>query len=803
MSTSLSKKRYLNYLYEKTFLALEQGEEKDFQTDAITMSVDLQINRANVSRMLNELWRENLLVKIEGRRPIFYLHRECIKSKFDKIYIPSIISKGDSIWNYLLAKEKKIESSFDQIFGIGPNESLHSIFEELSMLLNYSFTSKKIMFFGERHTGKKFLIDTIMQHFKTQNKQSSKSFEINWQRTKYDNAYLVAVLKEIEKEFFDYENMILFIKDFDKVDLSLCQLLFSRIEDYEEIAMRENSKLLIFFHCESDLTRELSFSKSINHLYFVKSFNNRTIKERSQFILNFFQNESNKVKLSIECPVPVINCLIASKYENNFFDLKNEIEMTLAKVKFKAKKNESKLLAISFDELSDKVLNEVSNISEILPEIRKINHLWKSDSLYFIPQANSEALDILKGQNVDRKGNLSIFPKKKCTIDKYIRQFLSSIEVQVEEFINLKVNDKILSPLRELLKKYGFTDKVIKSIAIELENLSDADDENGKELPFFAEDGESAPIDPQIKKDVSEFFGFLNDNSKRIFSSELKIFLEKLIQYYRKDFSTDGKISILVMCHGKDIAEKYVSSVRSRGYDGICDYLNYTFEYQKENFNDFLNVVIEKITDIDQGKGVVLLTDIEPLSTIAQILSHSIQVKLGNISPISLPLLNQVCQVCSDPKTTFEDIETLIDSESFGKSGRVKLVNEISSKHSNSTYQILSESLTFLDPEKVVMVCNDVFSRILPTYLEKSNITYKESLKLRFIFHCSFMIERAIRREPLRMKNVSVIIEKNLELYQSIEKNIQFINEVFGVQIVIDEIARLLEIFNMNSELFN
>lgn len=786
MAKIYSKKRYLNYLYEKTFSILEEHREHDFETDAVTMSVDLCISRANVSRMLNELWREGLLIKIEGR-PTYYLHRDCIKSKYREIYIPSVVTKEDDIWKYLVGKidSESTKLYSGQMIGIENNESLGAIFQELTIQLNYEFNYKAVFFTGEKHTGKNYLIHSVIQHFKLNNRKSLQNFEINWQLMKYDSEYLLSQLKEIEKSFYDNEIVVIYIKNYDYINDSLTQLLFSWLEEYEEITKSENSKALIIFHSDDVTEDELYHLKKMNHSYFVKNFNQKTIKEKYQFILRFIQQEANKIKLSIECPASVINRLLASRYQENLFDLRNEIQMTIARAKYKAENNQSKLLTLSFDELSDKVLNDISNVSEILQEIRKVSYLWKSDVLYFIPDTKQDALTILNNQTVDQQGSISVITDEKISIRRYVQRLFVE-EPNQQEIVTLQINNRIYAILQELTNDFCLNTTVLKRLAIETEKIVYNRRNAEEELPFVLGKVDSKDLEEQIDTAIKQ----LEESLHMKATSSLIYFLEEIWQTAKDGMTITQKMSVLVICHGKDIAEKYVSSVRTRGYDVICDYLNYTVKLQKQSFNDFLKMVKHKAEEIDQGKGVVLLTDTEPLINVAQILSNSTTVKLLNISPISLPLLTEVCQICDKPESTFKDIENSIKVKntnffSKGKSG------EDVNNQTSSTYQILAESLTFLDPLKVLTVTNDMFTNIL----DELTIKYREDLQLRFIFHCAFMIERAIRKEPLKMKNVSSVIDKFSEQYQAIEKNIYLINEVFGIDVVIDEMVRLSEIF--------
>ena len=65
------RSQLLQHIAEITSIAIANKEYTGINTDAFTISLDLNLDRANVSRMLNDLWRENILIKIQGR-PTFY-----------------------------------------------------------------------------------------------------------------------------------------------------------------------------------------------------------------------------------------------------------------------------------------------------------------------------------------------------------------------------------------------------------------------------------------------------------------------------------------------------------------------------------------------------------------------------------------------------------------------------------------------------------------------------------------------------------------------------------------------------------
>ena len=73
----------LSCVQEQTRRILENGETDGQGIDAYTLSIDLKLDRANVSRTLNRLWRDGFLIKFQGK-PTLFLDRKLVASLFHR-----------------------------------------------------------------------------------------------------------------------------------------------------------------------------------------------------------------------------------------------------------------------------------------------------------------------------------------------------------------------------------------------------------------------------------------------------------------------------------------------------------------------------------------------------------------------------------------------------------------------------------------------------------------------------------------------------------------------------------------------
>lgn len=79
---------------EQTRRILDSGEIDNRGADAFTLSIDLKMDRANVSRILNGLWKDGSLIKFQGK-PTLFLDRKLVSEHFPGFFIPQTVARGN------------------------------------------------------------------------------------------------------------------------------------------------------------------------------------------------------------------------------------------------------------------------------------------------------------------------------------------------------------------------------------------------------------------------------------------------------------------------------------------------------------------------------------------------------------------------------------------------------------------------------------------------------------------------------------------------------------------------------------
>ena len=114
--------------------------------------------------------------------------------------------------------------------------------------------------------------------------------------------------------------------------------------------------------------------------------------------------------------------------------------------------------------------------------------------------------------------------------------------------------------------------------------------------------------------------------------------------------------------------------------------------------------------------------------------------------------------------------------------------------YSAGLFTMLEDVLAFLNVKKACRVLDEVLEGIAA----ENDFSIDDTIHLKFLFHCSCMIERMVRKEPLPYKKFSHIRHQFGELFQSTKQNFELVEEVFGISIPDTEVAYIVEMLNLH-----
>ena len=167
---STNKEKILSYLKEETLQSINHHNFTFEKCNALILSMELYIDRTNVSRILNDLHKEGKLIKKAGR-PTTFISREIIRNSFPFVSIPDTLNKNETISDFIRYDVPAKEQTIVQSFSIIGSQQNGSLYEAVTRILPVFYLPKyffKIFFMqGEAGTGKKFFLEEMLNRAKT------------------------------------------------------------------------------------------------------------------------------------------------------------------------------------------------------------------------------------------------------------------------------------------------------------------------------------------------------------------------------------------------------------------------------------------------------------------------------------------------------------------------------------------------------------------------------------------------------------------------------------------------------------
>lgn len=784
----------LEKIEESTESFIEDLSFDTLYTDAQSLSLDFDMDRSNVSRTLNRFHRENLLVKIQGR-PTLFLLRDVLSKRFPNTHFSSVITDKEKFVKSVHRAESieketlKDATEFSGIIGNNQNESLFEPMERLRVFSDYPNNRYNMLIVGDSFTGKSEIVKLVHRNGVINQKYSEKtlSFECNPFFTSTES--LLQFLNLLEDTQDRNLTILVTVKGICTLEKQT-QITF--LKALNEIQLNTNKHRKQYIFLETDINDEQIdiYRMIISNYIDIPTFDDRTLKEKVEYVLDRFQRESETIQRSIYINKNILSCFVTAKYPSNLLSLENEIKYAVSNSIFRNRDSKDTLIDLEFDDLSDYLLNSISNVSNQLETFNALMDYISERGLYFVPGIPLQALISLQNSFVEVDNTVVSRSHSLIPLSRYVKREVDgsySDEINTIRSINISeiydciyplLSDDVATEDQLLLRLFSHLDSVIR----ELKN-------NTYKQAYFNDFEYVRPgIIAVVQKITSSLQNKFDVTLPKIEISYIQAYLMNV-----RTYTVKGSIPVLLVSHSYDIANSYREYLKSLNFKTTIDVFLYNESSSKKTAVIVQNQLNDHIDTIDQGRGVVVVTDVDSISSILQ--EHFKKSKGSGIciNPMTLQALIGICTLTEKPNTVISDFDRF-NHQILSLQNEALMTNDplLSSKFLHDvSNKILSESLVFLDVRKSTAL----LSTVLLNIYEHSGIIYTDELSIRFLHHCSFMIERNIRNEPLQIKNTNQIIKEMADLYQIIEQEFQIINNHFGIQIPPSELAMIVEIF--------
>jgi transcriptional regulatory protein LevR/transcriptional regulator with AAA-type ATPase domain len=640
----------------------------------------LGILRSNASRELNTLCREKKIIKIKNR-PVLYFDRE----QFIKILNVSLndeSEEGIEINDFINLDDKEDKSSFDSLIGF--NTSLKNQIEQAKAALLYPPNGLHTLIIGSTGVGKSLFANMMYKYYKTIKKLSEDPPFIIFNCADYSNnpqlllSYIFGHAKgaftgaEKDKEGIveKADGGILFLDEIHRLPPEGQEMVFYFMDTGsfnklgETDRQRKANVLLIGATTEDPNSTLLNtFIRRIPITIAIPSFEERPINEKIELVQYLLSKEAQRVNKTIKISSEAIKALIGSATYGNVGQLKSNIQLVCAKGFFNCI-NTNKDIEINLSALPP---NIKSGILAFGNQTKDKTAMWNMmpNSITIHPDGNRRFLETKDYEtpfNIYRiiEGKTSMLQEEGMN-DEEIKSFITTdINIHLKQFYDRFKND--VNRREGLLK---IVDKNIVDFSEEIKILAEKKlNKKLNERFIYATSLHFSALFNRIKKNTVSFESNIDlsisiESKEYEVAKEIHTLIEKNfniiipnveIEYLAlllnsiQESSRQERVGIVVASHGVNIATSMVSVAKKLFEADNILAVDMPLERAP---SDVLDNVIEKVKQVDEGKGVLLLVDMGSLNSFADVITEKTGINIKSIDMVSTPLVLEAVRKCS------------------------------------------------------------------------------------------------------------------------------------------------------------
>lgn len=747
----------------------------DFSScNAHDIALILKIDRTNVSRVLNQLHRENRLIKLQGR-PTLYLDAGVIHS-FSTEPVPYTLPVGRDIQEYL-HQDKPVRVREDSsrhkltYTGIHANESLHPLYQELLAILMYPQALQSMALCAPYGEGKHHFLNFFIE--------KAKELQLLGKHTQILEQELEDAT-DMQHQIFNIhpDTPAFLILDVQCSDMRMIKQVQQKLQK-QHAALHNSWKICYLFH-DMEKQDSAALQGLIDYPMVFPCYEQRTLKERLEIIFAEIQRQSDILNQTICLHKNVITCMALADKAYTTHSFLQELRRSIIRAHYSFIQRRANIIDVTFEHLSDDMLNSIRDVSSRFAQLHSILDLFDGDVLYFIPQTSCRFFTTLQHallneqQLIDRHDDEQIVSICNAMLKKTEKIEINTIRsIFVKELYDLMFPLLASTPLRQKETMIFVLFEYLQNLITELKN-------DTYTCSFTPSHGLGTKRTDAITDDIAQIIQsklevILPQDERILISTYLQLAMQRL----------EAKTPLLFLCHGEDIAANYEKYIRSANLYDNCHSIDYSEAWRRKEFHFFLEHVCNRIQQIDNHETLLLFSDIAPLTEIGEQISSRLHIDVQSFAPISLPLiLNTISARKHAHMEEYNQPQTpSFPAASLSENSRT-LIDRISR-------QILQQSLVFLDANKA----SSSLMIVLLNILKKLKLSYSDEITIRFIIHGAFVIERAIRNDPLPNKKTREIINSHADVYNTISLELNELNNIFNISISKAEIATITQIF--------
>lgn len=649
MNMMSTKLQIYEYLKKKT-TSFNANEIEYYTTSAI--SDNLSISRSLTSQYLNELCKEESLIKV-NTRPVYYFDKKALENKYQCQFRETEFYNMNDLVMFLDRKSFYIQ---DFKKAIGSDGSLNYSIEQMKSAIFYPPNGLPVLLCGTKGSGKAYLAK-LLYEFGINRQLLGKNAPFIRVRIKKDD-------KSITEELFGSSknegiltkntNGVIYLSDIENMSVDLQDKLSDYLSKGQHTPVGDVMKntprprvILGINESLSSLNENLLLNLPVKCN--VPSLDSRSEEEKEAFIVKFFKLEANRMEKEIMISNSLFQILLKYHFANSITELRNCIKTICANAYLECMTNQHSmsvyLLHLPTEMLAQIKLNQesTSNSDEIINICE-----YKRNS-------NSDRIILFFDHIIDsfieyQNSSLNFYDFQKQTYQ-WVRDYYDFIvfEEKVDNS-RLKVIEKLVNEVLDLVKSEnnitlplncGFVlSRIIYSISRNnstiqcWENERHGDIKNCLSLISMKLENEyylAQNIIKQINQNLDIKLGDLN-----------LIFLMFNISFYNQNLQNQD-IRGIIISHGYSTATSIADAANHlleyHVFEALDMPLDVTFMEIEKQLNEYINLH-------PNYKNLIMMVDMGSLEEIGAHIHANLNIGvINNISTgLALDIGNQILQ---------------------------------------------------------------------------------------------------------------------------------------------------------------
>ncbi len=682
---------YINNNVKLEEIKLEILEENKVGIDASQIEEELGIVRNNASTLLNDLCKQNRLIKIKGR-PVRFVPTNIIEKLINESQVKREYSI-DELKDILL----KVHSANDQKNDpfkilIGYNSSLKTQVDQAKAAIVYPPNGLHTLILGPSGVGKTTFAKTMYEYAKTKQKMPEDKFPfVSLNCSDYYNnpqLLLSQLFGHIKGAFTGADadkaglvekadGGILFLDEVHRLPPDGQEILFYLMDKGEyhrlgETGNTRKSDVLIIAATTEDPQEVLltTFLRRIPVIITLPPLKDKSITERFEIIESLFIDEAIRIKNKLNVSPEVLKALNIYECKGNIGQLKSDIKLLCAKafLKYLQKKDE---LKIEFDMLSQNIKNSIFRMNKLNIETQEYLNTFKEDLIIYPSKEKYKKL---------KSSEENIYIKIADKLERMKEKGLSDKDIYIE--ISKGIDDYY----RDVIKKFHYKnfnirelykviDKEIVDFTFELVTL--ASDELEREFDSGIMFGLAFHLSALLKRiklkepivhqkllkikelyrEEYEVASLIVKKISEKFNVNIPIdengFIAVLLANNKKENVKEDKIGIIVIAHGVSTASSIANVCNKLLNSDFVKAIDMPLEKSVE---ETYHKVLSMVKTIDKGKGIMLLVDMGSLKSFGERIIEETGIITRTIDRVSTPVVLEILRKVMYKNSSIDEI---------------------------------------------------------------------------------------------------------------------------------------------------